>query len=133
MSTRNLIAVFDNETQKYLVSYCHWNGHPLDNGQELLSSYNDYDKAMELVKGGDMISLGDYLGDGHDVVVIDDIMELIKHKIKENKKCPYIEYIYLFVEKTWLCWDWHWSPDLAVLTNVENVIREYKENVRGNE
>lgn len=53
MSTRNLIAVFDNETQKYLVSYCHW--------------------------------------------------------------------------------DWHWSPDLAVLTNVENVIREYKENVRGNE
>ena len=131
MSTRNLIAVYDKDNNNYLVAYCHWNGHPLDNGQELLSSYNDYEKAMELVKGGDMSTLGDYFDDSIDVAVIDDIGDVIQQTIKENKKCPCIEYIYLFVDTTWVCWDWHWSPDMAVLSSVEDVIREYKENNRG--
>jgi hypothetical protein len=41
-------------TKPYIMVYCHWNGHPCDNGRVLLDGYNSYEKALDIMKGGSL-------------------------------------------------------------------------------
>lgn len=125
MSTRSIIAVFDTDRDAFKTAYCHWGGHPLDNGLKLLRSYNDYRKAYDLVSQGDMSALGDYnnVPPGED----DNIMHVIQGLVEENEVCPHIECLYVFVEGTWLVWDWHRNPRRRVLENLEDTIQSYLE------
>ncbi len=127
MSTRSIIAVFDTDETVFRTAYCHWGGHPLDNGWNLLKSYNDYHKAFDLVSQGDMSALEDYnsVPPGED----DDIMDVIKGLMEENEVCPHIEYLYVFVGNTWLVWDWHRNPRRRVLENLEDTIQSYAKEV----
>lgn len=125
MSTRSIIAVFDTDKKTFRTTYCHWGGHPLDNGWKLLKSYNDYHKAYELVGQGDMSALEDYnnVPPSED----DDIMAVVQGIIEENSTVLNIEYLYVYVGNTWLVWDWHKNPQRRLLENLEDVILSYQE------
>ena len=60
MGTRSNIAIEDKETKVITVVYCHWDSYLEGVGAELLEQYDSLDKVEELIKGGDMSSLGDY-------------------------------------------------------------------------
>ena len=40
-------------TKPYLGIYCHWDGYPNGVGKELISNYNDFSSAFNLILGGD--------------------------------------------------------------------------------
>lgn len=56
MSTRSIIAV-EKDNGKYLAVYCHYDGYPDGVGKMLVENYSDYDKALQLVKHGNISSL----------------------------------------------------------------------------
>lgn len=64
MGTRSAIGV-QQEDGSVLAVYCHWDGYPEYNGKILKDHYN-YDKAMQLIKLGDLSSLGANIGTKHD-------------------------------------------------------------------
>jgi hypothetical protein len=57
MATRSTISIV--LTDKEILSiYCHWDGYLENNGKLLREHYNTYDKALALIEGGSMSSLG---------------------------------------------------------------------------
>tara|TARA_B100001109_G_scaffold215118_1_gene184031 strand:- start:401 stop:811 length:411 start_codon:yes stop_codon:yes gene_type:complete len=65
MSTRSYIAIRaardpDNKSQKEDIQmvYCHFDGYPSNNGQQLLDYYTTDEKVYDLIGLGDMSSLG---------------------------------------------------------------------------
>ena len=64
MGTRSAIGV-QLEDGSIRAVYCHWDGYPEYNGKILLDHY-DREKAMQLIKLGDLSSLGDNIGSKHD-------------------------------------------------------------------
>ena len=58
MSTNSSITI-QKENGEFLSAYCHWDGDINGNGRILLNHYNDYDKALALISGGSMSSLGE--------------------------------------------------------------------------
>ena len=57
MATRSNIQV-EIAPGKSLAIYAHWDGYPSHTGQQLLDYYNTQEKAEELVRMGDMSSIG---------------------------------------------------------------------------
>jgi len=62
MGTRSNIQV-EIASGKSLAIYAHWDGYPSHMGQQLLDNYNTQEKAEELVRMGDMSSIGPTLKD----------------------------------------------------------------------
>ena len=64
MATRSTIAVqhFNGSVSQI---YCHWDGYFEHNGEILKHYYNDQNLAEQLVKMGDLSSLGHDLGEKH--------------------------------------------------------------------
>ena len=59
MATRSIIAIHfkdqkENNGWPYLYVYCHWDGYPEHHLPILQHSYNTHEKALELIKGGDI-------------------------------------------------------------------------------
>lgn len=62
MSTRSNIGVRNTDgTIDYI--YCHFDGYPEGVGKKLISSYQDMDRVNELMKLGDLSSLGEEIGE----------------------------------------------------------------------
>jgi len=60
MSTRSSITVRSKDNER-LSAYCHHDGYLEGVGETLLKNYNSKEKALELVKLGDMSSLGEQI------------------------------------------------------------------------
>jgi hypothetical protein len=58
MGTRSSITVYEPETRTHHSIYCHWDGYISNNGVLLQENYNSLEKAMALVEGGYISSLG---------------------------------------------------------------------------
>jgi len=65
MSTRSKIAIL-NSNKTVEVIYAHWDGYPSHNGKILLEHYADTKKVRELLKCGNVSSLGANIGTKHD-------------------------------------------------------------------
>lgn len=64
MGTRARIALQTGKT--FLSIYTHWDGYPSHHGPILLNHYNTPAKVRELIKLGDLSSLGKEIGEEHD-------------------------------------------------------------------
>ena len=63
MATRSVIAKLDSKTKKIKAVYCHNDGYLAHNGCILDSHYQDESKVDELLKHGDLSSLGNNIGE----------------------------------------------------------------------
>lgn len=97
-----------------LIVYHHWDGYPEGIGQALLEDYNDYDKALNLVLGGDISSaVGDYspyaLREG-------ESWDGIKPQAVNFDERQHNEYDYMFFKDKWFVRDCYseeikdWTP-----------------------
>lgn len=64
MGTRSAIGVKLADGSVKAV-YCHWDGYPEYNGKILWNHYSEEDKIMQLIKLGDLSSLGEEIGTKH--------------------------------------------------------------------
>ena len=111
MGTRSNIAIEDKETKVLTVVYCHWDGYLEGVGAELLEQYDSLDKVEELIKGGDMSSLGDHYAQMPERAEYpySETWEDHKPKTFQNEYTlmsdlrgdVFIEYIYLFRDGKW--------------------------------
>ena len=81
MATRSVIAKLDSKSKQIAAVYCHNDGYLEHNGCILDSYYQDESKVDELLKQGDISSLGENIGEKVDF----GDTELI-HK---NKQCTF--------------------------------------------
>ena len=56
MATRSRIGI-KLKDESVLSVYCHWDGYPEFNGKKLQEHFNSYEKAAELIDGGDISAL----------------------------------------------------------------------------
>jgi len=56
MATRSRIGI-ELKDGSVLSVYCHWDGYPEFNGVKLVEHFNSYEKASELIDGGDISAL----------------------------------------------------------------------------
>ena len=56
MATRTRIGI-QLPDESVLSVYCHWDGYPEFNGVKLKEHFNSYEKASELIDGGDISAL----------------------------------------------------------------------------
>ena len=111
MGTRSNIAIEDKETKVLTVVYCHWDGYLEGVGAELLEQYNNLSMAEELIKGGDMSSLGSHYAQMPERAEYpySETWEDHKPKTFQNEYTlmydlrgdVFIEYIYLFKNDKW--------------------------------
>lgn len=103
MSTRSRIGVLNPDTNIVTSIYCHFDGHPSNNGKLLLDFYNTKDKAEELISYGDMSSLKKTIADSKFYIRDCDDVDCwsrestedgFYHSLKE-------EYNYLFKHNKW--------------------------------
>lgn len=64
MGTRSAIGIKLADGSVKAV-YCHWDGYPSYNGKILWDHYSDEEKVMQLIKLGDLSSLGPNIGTKH--------------------------------------------------------------------
>lgn len=64
MGTRSSIAI-ENEDGSVTSVYCHWDGYLSHNGVILLEAFSDRKKLANLLKKGDISSLGRKIGKKH--------------------------------------------------------------------
>lgn len=121
MSTRSRIAIKNNDNT-YTSVYCHLDGHPSYNGKILVENYKTKTKVVELIKNGDLSSLGENIGSkqnfnkpeantcvfyGRDRGESDvDAFEssTLLNLFKDANDC-WAEYLYIFEDGEWNCYD----------------------------
>lgn len=102
-----------------LSVYCHWDGYPKYNGVKLVEHFNSYEKAAELIDGGDISALWTNAGWQNETLPITGPL----YYSARGEDCPprldqtldeYLgngeEYAYLFANGEWVCYDtcdWH--------------------------
>jgi hypothetical protein len=111
MGTRSNIAIEDKETKNITVVYCHWDGYLEGVGAELLEQYDSLGMVEELIRGGDMSSLGSHYAQMPDrkEPPYSETWENNKPKTYQNEYTlmidlrgdVFIEYIYLFRDGKW--------------------------------
>lgn len=81
MSTRSRIGYVDQKVNKNVATTCyiHHDGYPSFVGRMLKLYYNDPKKVKELVAGGDMSSIGKFIGEKHD----------FDKYFNDNEECTY--------------------------------------------
>jgi len=119
MGTRSRIGLQLSD-DSILSVYCHWDGYPEFNGVKLLEHFNSYDKAAELIDGGDISALWTnerwsndlldrhrekygpqyYSQRGEDSPPRLDA-DLCEFLLPDNSE----EYAYLFRNGEWVCYD----------------------------
>ena len=96
--------------------YCHWDGYPDFNGVKLIEHFNSYDKASELIDGGDISALWTNVGWNNET--LDNLGPLYYSSRGEDcpprldsDLCEYLlainaeEYHYLFTNGKWVCYE----------------------------
>jgi hypothetical protein len=116
MSTRSRIAV-ELPNGKIESIYCHFDGYTKFNGVKLKEHFNSYDKAKELISGGDISSLWTNLGFNQETLPETGPL----YYSQRGEDCPprlddnrydYLgdgeEYAYLYtLDDEWICYDRH--------------------------
>ena len=113
MGTRSRIGL-QLEDGSVLSAYHHWDGYPEGLGKKLVKSFNSYDKASELIDGGDMSSCMST----HDWD-LKEVPEHVQYYSLRGENCPpelhptvneFLswqsdgEYAYLFRDGKWDAW-----------------------------
>ena len=115
MGTRSRIGIQLSD-DSILSVYCHWDGYPEFNGVKLVEHFNSYEKAVELIDGGDISALWTnagwsnetlpevgplyYSSRGEDLPPRLDA-DLCEFLLPDNSE----EYAYLFRNDEWVCYN----------------------------
>jgi hypothetical protein len=115
MATRSRIGI-QLKDDSILSVYCHWDGYPQFNGAKLVEHFNSYDKASELIDGGDISALWTNVGWNNET--LDEVGPLYYSSRGEDLAprldsdlCEYLlpdgaeEYHYLFTNGEWVCYN----------------------------
>ena len=115
MATRSRIGI-QLKDDSILSVYCHWDGYPEFNGAKLIEHFNSYDKAAELIDGGDISALWTNVGWNNET--LDEVGPLYYSSRGEDLAprldsdlCEYLlainaeEYHYLFTNGKWVCYE----------------------------
>ena len=115
MGTRSRIGLQLSD-DSILSVYCHWDGYPEFNGVKLLEHFNSYEKAAELIDGGDISSLWTNLGWDNETLLTTgpqyyssrgEVTEPRLDKTLGEYLSDGEEYAYLFANGEWVCYDLH--------------------------
>ena len=66
MSTKSRIGIINEGEVVADTVYCHWDGYPKYVGRILKLYYTSPKKIKELISGGDLSSIGKFIGEKHD-------------------------------------------------------------------
>lgn len=66
MATRSRIGIINKGEVVADTVYCHWDGYTKYVGAILKLYYTNVDKIKELISGGDLSSIGKFIGEKHD-------------------------------------------------------------------
>jgi hypothetical protein len=129
MATRGRIGI-ELKDGSILSVYCHWDNYPEFNGVKLVEHFNSYDKASELIDGGDICALWTNLGWNNET--LDNLGPLYYSSRGEDcpprldsDLCEYLspdgaeEYHYLFTNGQWVCYNMHQFEDSKLPEVVE--------------
>ena len=129
MGTRSRIGI-QLKDDSILSVYCHWDGYPDFNGVKLIEHFNSYEKASELIDGGDISALWTNVGWNNET--LDDLGPLYYSSRGEDLAprldsdlCEYLspdgseEYHYLFTNGQWVCYNMHQFEDSKLPEVVE--------------
>ena len=121
MATRSRIGI-QLKDDSILSVYCHWDGYPEFNGVKLIEHFNSYDKAAELIDGGDISAL--WTNAGWDNETLEQTAPLYYSSRGEDLPprldsdlCEYLlpdgaeEYHYLFTNGKWVCYNMNQFDD----------------------
>lgn len=88
------------KTTNYLCIYHHWDGYPSGLGDTLLNNFDTYEKALNIVLGGDMSNINNhvasYFNRGEDWKSIKPVQ--LRSKAPKVNKETWCEYAYLLDE-----------------------------------
>lgn len=114
-------------TKKYLGIYCHHDGYPDGVGRELANNYNDFQKAFNLILGGDCSSIFSNC--------------LLRYATREGEKWEHIqprqldriekvssdsEYLYIFMHGRWYLFENNcFIPLLKNLDSYDDYVQGY--------
>jgi hypothetical protein len=117
MATRSRIGI-QLKDESVLSVYCHWDGYPEFNGKKLQEHFNSYEKAAELIDGGDLSALWTNLGWNNETLPetgplyyssrgqedvepsLDDSTESYITSVNDS----WADYAYLFTDGEWKCY-----------------------------
>jgi hypothetical protein len=116
MSTRSRIGL-ELSDGSVISSYCHYDGYPEFNGVKLVEHFNSYEKASELIDGGDISCLWTNCGWNNETLpTVGNLYYTSRGDVTEPRldSCltQYLndgeEYAYLFTQcGEWICYDLH--------------------------
>jgi len=118
MATRGRIGV-QLADGSILSIYSHWDNYPSFNGVKLLEHFNSYEKAAELIDGGDISCLWTNSGWNNETLPTTgpqyyssrgDVTEPRLDETLDEYLGNGEEYAYLFANGEWVCYDtcdWH--------------------------
>ena len=117
MSTRSRIGIQLTDGS-ILSAYCHFDGYPEFNGVKLVENFNSYEKASELIDGGDMSCLWTNAGWSNETLPSTGPLyyssrgedcpprldaDLCEYLLPDNSE----EFSYLFRDGKWACYNMH--------------------------
>ena len=118
MATRSRIGL-QLADGSVLSVYSHWDGYPEFNGVKLVEHFNSYEKAAELIDGGDISCLWTNAGWNNETLPTTGALyyssrgDVTEPRLDETLD-EYLgngeEYAYLFANGEWVCYDtcdWH--------------------------
>ena len=121
MATRSRIGI-QLPDNSILSVYCHWDGYPEFNGVKLKEHFNSYEKASELIDGGDISALWTnagwnnetlsevgplyYSSRGEDLPPRLDA-DLCEFLLPDNSE----EFAYVFTNGEWVCYNMNQFDD----------------------
>ena len=115
MATRSRIGI-QLADESILSIYSHWDGYPEFNGVKLVEHFNSYEKAAELIDGGDISSLWTNAGWDNETLPTTgpqyyssrgEVTEPRLDKTLGEYLSDGEEYAYLFANGEWVCYDLH--------------------------
>jgi len=123
MGTRSRIGLQLSD-DSILSVYCHWDGYPEFNGVKLVEHFNSYEKAAELIDGGDISALWTNAGWSNETLPAtgplyyssrgEDLPPRYDISAKTYLANVYDEvYAYLFVNGEWVCYEVHETPKIV--------------------
>ena len=129
MATRSRIGI-QLPDDSILSVYCHWDGYPGFNGVKLQEHFNSYEKASELIDGGDISAL--WTNAGWDNETLSEVGPLYYSSRGEDLPprldqdlCEFLlpdnseEYAYLFRKGEWVCYNMNQFDDSKLSEIVE--------------
>jgi hypothetical protein len=113
MATRSRIGI-QLANGSILSVYCHWDGYPEFNGVKLVENFNSYEKASDLIDGGDISCLWTNSGWNNETLPTTgpqyyssrgDVTEPRLDETLDEYLNDGEEYAYLFVNGGWVCYN----------------------------